>query len=70
MTEVTYKVTVRKTVQVREYEPTVIELSTEGTCPENLRVQSYDKAFKEIKVKMNELFGEKPAALPPGNCLL
>jgi hypothetical protein len=70
MNEVTYRVTVRKTVQVRDYEPTVIELSTEGTCPENLRVQNYDKAFKEIKAKMKELFGEAPAALPPRNCLL
>ena len=69
MNEVTYKVTVRKTVQVREYEPTVIELSTEGTCLANQRVQHYDLAFQEIKAKMKELFGEAPAALPPGGCL-
>lgn len=66
MSEVTYRVTVRKTVQVKSYEPTVIELSTEGTCPISQRVQHYDSAFREIKAKMNELFGEAPTT--PG-CL-
>lgn len=67
MKECTYKVMVRKTVQVKQFEPTVIELSTEGTCLESERNQNYDKAFNEIKTKMNQLFGGGPAA---GGCLL
>jgi hypothetical protein len=64
MENVTYKVTVRKTIQVIKFEPVAIELSTEGTCPENLRAQNYDKAFKEIKAKMKELFGKIPSTTP------
>ena len=64
MENVTYKVMVRKTIQVKQCEPTVIELATEGTCPANQRAQHYDMAFKEIKAKMKELFGETPSTTP------
>jgi hypothetical protein len=50
---------VRKTVQVNAYEPTVVELSMEGVCPREQVTAEYDKAFKEIKAKMNEIFGAK-----------
>lgn len=56
----TYRVSVRKTVQVKQYEPTTIELSCEGTCPRGSLSATYDQTFVEIKAKMNEIFGEKP----------
>jgi hypothetical protein len=59
MDQVKYTVHISKTVQVRQYEPVNIQLSCEGSCPRNQLSVEYDRTFKEIKQKMNELFGEK-----------
>ena len=55
--ECTFKVTIRKTVQVKQYEPTTIELSMEGACTRNQQTFEYAKAFKETKAEMNKIFG-------------
>jgi hypothetical protein len=56
--EVTYKVMVRKTVQVKQYEPTVVELSQEGTCPESEARAVRAFVFGQIKDEMNKIFGK------------
>ncbi len=55
----TYKVMVRRTVQVKQYEPTVVEFSVEGTCPRGELTAEYDKAYDEIKAEMKKVFGIK-----------
>ena len=59
MSETTFKVVVRRTVQVKQYEPTVVELSMEGVCDRGQVTAEYGKAFKEIKAEMKKIFGEK-----------
>lgn len=59
MSDTTYKVRVCKTVQVRQYEPTVVELSMESTCPRDQVVQEFGKAFSEIKAEMNKIFSSR-----------
>jgi hypothetical protein len=48
---------VRKTVQVKQYEPTMIEFSMESTCPRDQVVMEFGKAFAEIKGELNRIFG-------------
>jgi hypothetical protein len=62
MRETTFKVMVRRTVQVKQYEPTTVELSMEGVCDREQVTTEYGKAFKEIKAEMKKIFGEKKEA--------
>ena len=54
-----FSVTIEKTVQVKQFEPVKVILTTEleGTTEDR------DEAYAELKQKMNEIFGK------PSSCL-
>ncbi|MCK5132091.1 MAG: hypothetical protein KAR40_08075 [Candidatus Sabulitectum sp.] len=66
MNQCTFKVMVRKTIQAQPYEPVVVELSMESTCPRDQVVMEYGKAFAEIKGEMNQMFS---TSSPAEDCL-
>jgi hypothetical protein len=47
---------IRRTVQVKQYEPTTIELSVSGECDKDRYVAERDIAYSELKAKMNDIF--------------
>lgn len=53
----TVKVLIRKTVQVKQYEPTVVELSEECICNKMDAATVRDGLFQSLKAEMNRIFG-------------
>jgi hypothetical protein len=49
------RVTIRKTVQEQQYEPLMVELSTEAEVPVEDRDRKFDAMFKEVRDKTYEL---------------
>ena len=61
-----FSVTIEKTVQVKQFEPVKVILTTESDCVfrDNAAfIAARDEAYSELKQKMNEIFGK------PSSCL-
>lgn len=54
----TFRVEIRKTVQVKQYEPTTITMSVEGECSKEEYVAERDAAYEELKAKINSIFNK------------
>ena len=61
-----YTVSISKTVQVRQYEPTTISMSVKGTCPVENAAWARMNAFNDMKRQINEIFGQKDGSPKPG----
>lgn len=51
-----FKVEIKKTVQVKQYEPVTITLATEGETEDDQFIAERNAAYAELKKKMNEIF--------------
>ena len=57
-----FKVEIKKTVQVKQFEPVTITLTTEEECEGDTLhsfLEKRDTAYDELKDKMNEIFGQQ-----------
>jgi hypothetical protein len=52
-----YSVTIRKTVQVKQYEPVMVELTSGGDCYESELMAERKRTYEELKAEMKAIFG-------------